>query len=272
MELEQTRQQAIAIAREAGELLRRGFGQQLELATKSSTIDWVTQFDLASEKLIVERLTTAFHGHTLIGEEGGRRTAAGDYCWYIDPLDGTNNFAHGYPVFCVSLALYQGERPLVGVVCDPLRDECFHAAAGQGATATRNGLDVPLSVSGNDNLNHALLATGYPYDKAASEEDNLRETYSFVKRAQDVRRSGSAAIDLAYVAAGRLDGYWEYKLSTWDVAAGLLLVQEAGGRVTGMDGGGFVLQYPLNLVISNGRLHAIMLDVLAQLRNTSRDG
>ncbi len=260
MKLERVLTTAVAIAREAGALLREGFGQEKEVAAKSSAVDWVTQFDQAAEALIMARLQAAFPGHTLVGEEGGTRAGDGRYTWYIDPLDGTTNFAHGFPVFCVSMALYQGTRPLVGVIYDPLREECFTAVTGQGAYL--NGTR-PLHVSQANTLLHSLLATGFPYDRHTSDHDNLAQLALFLKRVHGIRRAGAAALDMAYVAAGRLDGYWEYKLNSYDVAAGLLLVQAAGGTVTDMQGSPPLIAPHMALVASNGRIHEQMLTVLS---------
>jgi myo-inositol-1(or 4)-monophosphatase len=254
----------IDIAREAGALLRDGLGQGLSIQQKGTAVDWVTQFDEQAEVLIVERLQTAFPDHGLVAEEGSRANGDSPLTWYIDPLDGTTNFAHGMPIFCVSMALYEGDRPLVGIIYDPMRDECFGGASGQGATLTTPGGTTPLRVSQATELIHSLLATGFPYDRHHSDHDNMRQLIAFLKRAQGIRRNGSAALDMANVAAGRLDGYWEFKLNSWDIAAGVLLVQEAGGQVTLVDGSPFVLSAPVSLIASNGRLHPQMLEILRE--------
>ncbi len=250
---------AVPIAREAGALLREGYGREKEIAVKGTAVDWVTQFDQQAETLIVSRLRAAFPDHTLVGEEGGTTAGSSAYTWHIDPLDGTTNFAHGFPVFCVSLALVEGTRPLLGVIYDPLREECFTAVAGQGAWL--NGRR--LHVSQADSLIRSLLATGFPYDRHTAEHDNVAQMARFLKKAHGIRRAGAAALDMAYVAAGRLDGYWEFKLKSYDVAAGVLLVQEAGGQVTDMDGRAVQIAPEMALVASNGRIHAAMLAVLA---------
>ena len=255
---------AEAAARAAGELLMDGFGREKDVRTKSSSIDFVTQYDLAAEALILERLRAAFPGHSLVGEEGAAETGAQPYTWYIDPLDGTNNFSHGFPVFCVSLALYEGQRPLAGVIYDPTRDECFKAAAGSGARLIGPLGDQPLRVSGTATLEQGLLATGFPYDVHTSPLDNGAYVARFIKRAFGLRRAGSAALDMAYVAAGRLDGYWEFKVSPWDVAAGILLVQEAGGTVTAIDGAPVALADKLHILADNGLIHTEMLGVIQE--------
>ena len=256
---------AAAIAREAGALLMDGFGQDKEIHTKSSAVDFVTQFDVAAEQLITGRLRAAFPDHGLVGEEGTNEGDAAGLTWHIDPLDGTSNFAHGFPVFCVSLALYDGPRPLVGVIYDPTRDECFSAAAGQGARLTDPRGARPLRVSDAAELVGSLLATGFPYDVHTSPLDNGAYVARFIKRAFGLRRAGSAALDMAYVAAGRLDGYWEFKVHAWDIAAGILLVQEAGGCVTLIDGRPLTLARQMHVLATNGQIHAAMLAVIEEV-------
>ena len=261
---------AMTIALEAGALLREGYGQVRNLTMKSSDIDPVTEYDHASEALITGRLRDAFPDHLVLGEEGTQDEAAragvGDTpTWIVDPLDGTVNFSNTYPVFAVSLGLWQGNEPLAGVVYDPLRDECFHARRGGGAWLATGGQRRPLAASSATELLNSLLATGFPYDRHTSELDNVAQFAAFLKRSRGLRRSGSAALDLAYVAAGRLDGYWEYKLSSWDVAAGVLLVREAGGSVATMDGGPFQISRMVDLIASNCHIHQAMQDVLAKL-------
>lgn len=270
MNLDETVKTAMTIALEAGALLREGYGQVRNLTMKSSAVDPVTEYDHASEALITGRLRAAFPDHLVLGEEGTQdeaaRAGAGETpTWIVDPLDGTVNFSNTYPVFAVSLGLWQGNEPLAGVVYDPLRDECFHARRGGGAWLATGGQRRPLATSSATELLNSLLATGFPYDRHTSELDNVAQFAAFLKRARGLRRSGSAALDLAYVAAGRLDGYWEYKLSSWDVAAGVLLVREAGGSVTTMDGGPFQLSRMVDLIASNGHIHQAMQDVLAKL-------
>jgi len=261
---------AIDISREAAGLLRDGVRQAMAVETKSSAIDLVTPYDMEAEALIVDRLRTAFPDHTYFAEEGEHDAGAeGDYVWYIDPIDGTNNFAHGIPFFAISLALYRGREPLFGLVHEPLRDEMFHAIAGRGAyLSTPHDGQQRLAVSRAKSLVQSLLASGFPYDRHTSRQDNAAQFAAFLKRAQGLRRMGAAALDLAYVAAGRLDGYWEYKLNSWDVAAGVLLVEEAGGSVTDPEGRPFQLTRAPELVASNGRIHREMLDILAEVADT----
>jgi myo-inositol-1(or 4)-monophosphatase len=255
---------AVGLARQAGALLRNGLARGTAVARKSSPLDLVTEYDRAAERIIAAGLRSAFPDHSIHGEEGGRLTSAESaFLWHVDPLDGTTNFAHGFPVFAVSIALYHGQSPLLGVVYDPTRDECFRAIAGMGSVLEKGGQQIPLSVSRESELASSLLATGFPYDIHTSELDNIAQTTAFLKRARGLRRAGAAALDLAYVAAGRLDGYWEYKLNSWDVAAGALLVTEAGGQVTGIGGAPFQLAPRVDLVASNGRIQAAMLELLA---------
>ncbi|HRN68426.1 MAG TPA: inositol monophosphatase family protein [Promineifilum sp.] len=260
---------AVGIAREAGALLLDGFGREKRIEKKSSALDWVTQYDKASETLIVERLRQAFPDHALVGEEGTDTGGQGDYRWYIDPLDGTVNYAHGYPMFCVSMGLYHGDDPVLGVIYDPLRQECFTAIAGQGAYLDRPQGSRRLQVSRQTELVAALVMTGFPYDVHTSPENNLNYMSAFVRSAHGIRRSGSAALDAAYVAAGRLDGYWELKVYCWDMSAAVLIVQEAGGRVTFLDGRPFRLERRFDVLISNGHLHEQMQAVVNSAGATS---
>jgi len=271
MTLDRTSKTAIDISRETAALLIDGMRESKTLETKSSAIDLVTPYDREAEALIIERLRAAFPDHDYIAEEGEYGAIAeGGYVWYIDPIDGTNNFAHGIPFFAISLALYRGREPLFGLVHDPLRDEIFYAIVGRGAyLVTQNERRQRLAVSRAESLLQCLLASGFPYDRHTSQLDNVAQFAAFLKRAQGVRRMGAAALDLAYVAAGRLDGYWEYKLSSWDVAAGVLLVQEAGGRVTDLEGQPFQLTRAPELVASNGRVHEQMLGILAGVADTA---
>lgn len=243
------------LAREAGAILRSGFGSAGPVVHKG-TIDLVTDFDLRSEKLLVEGLRGAFPEDPILAEEGGG--ASGDRRWLIDPLDGTTNFAHGLPIFCVSMAYAEDGVVRLGVVYDPMRDELFEGM--QGAGARLNGRAVRVSEMAE--LDQSLLVTGFPYDIRSSSETNLDHFADFAVRAVGVRRLGSAALDLAYVASGRFDGYWELRLSPWDWAAGLLLVKEAGGRITRLDGDEDILRPPTSIVASNGRIHDAILQVL----------
>jgi myo-inositol-1(or 4)-monophosphatase len=263
MDLQLVCNEATTIARDAGRLLREAASQQKRISRKSSDVDLLTEYDQAAEALISDRLRQAFPDHRLVAEEGSHnQQAASSYTWYVDPLDGTNNFAHGFPVFAVSMALYRASEPQIGIIYDPLRDECFSAVTGGGAYLETAHGRMRLRVSTATTLVESLLATGFPYDRHHSQQDNLAQFGAFLKKALGLRRAGAAALDLAYVAAGRLDGYWEFKLNSWDVAAGLLLVQEAGGRVSTIDGRPLQLTEKLSLLASNGRIHDQMQEVL----------
>ena len=219
-----------AIAREAGTLLMQYFGR-VTIEYKGE-VDLVTEADRASEKLIVERLRARWPEHGIVAEEGTRSEMEADYRWYVDPLDGTTNFAHGYPVFCVSIALTRRDGQLeAGVLYDPTRDEMFAAERGQGATL--NGRTI--QVSKTKRLVESILGTGFPSHKR-HKNPNIFFYHQITLRSHGVRRAGSAALDLANVACGRYDGFWEFNLNPWDTAAGVLLVQEAGGSVTRFDG------------------------------------
>ncbi len=251
---------AAEIAREAGGLLR-GFYERGVRTEYKGDVDLVTEADRASEALIRDRLQTAFPEHGIFGEEGTRDGLDREFRWYVDPLDGTTNFAHTFPVFCVVLGLEQ--RPpglaseadgeiIAGVIYDPLRDEMFVAEKDGGAFL--NGR--PIRVSSTAQLQEALTATGFPSHKR-HRSPNVHFYQEMTLRSHGVRRAGSAALDLAYVACGRLDGFWEFNLNPWDTSAGVLLVREAGGRVTHFDGGTFTLDSRETLA-TNGRIAAEM--------------
>jgi myo-inositol-1(or 4)-monophosphatase len=243
------------LARAAGAVQRERYETDFRVGTKSAAIDLVTDVDHACEALIVETLRRERPRDAVLAEEGGGGGPAdAAWRWVIDPLDGTMNYAHGYPRFCVSIGVERAGSAEVGVVYDPLLDELF--AAERGAGATLNGR--PIRVSDETLLSRALLATGFAYDVHRSQDDNVANFARFVKLARGLRRDGSAALDLCYVAAGRFDGFWELKLHRWDVAAGGLIVREAGGRTSDFAGreiGEDVRQ----TLASNGHLHAAML-------------
>jgi len=254
---------AITLVREAGAELRRRFGRQVIITLKSE-LDPVTDADQAVETLIRQGIQAHFPGHAIQGEEQGETTAEGPLRWIIDPLDGTVNYAHSFPVFAVSIGVADRQAVQVGVVYDPMRDELFTARRGQPAWL--NG--VRLAVSGTAELQRALLATGFPYDRRHNADNNHREFVALNLASQGVRRAGSAALDLAYVASGRLDGYWEQRLGPWDVAAGSLLVECAGGTLSTYDGTPFD-GFGHQVVASNGHLHAAILTELASVRRTA---
>ncbi len=249
------------LARRAGALLLDGLSRPREVHYKGA-VDLVTEFDRKSEALITAAIRAAYPDHHIVGEEGGGQGApveTAPYRWYIDPLDGTANYAHGIPYFSVSIALSSPDDvPLVGLVYDPSRDECFRAARGRGAW--RNG--QPIHVSAVADLAHAALVSGFPLDRRVNPDNNLDKWSNFLVRTQSLSRMGSAALNLSYVAAGRFDGFWEMRINPWDVQAGLLLVEEAGGRITNFTGQLDGVYRGRELVTSNGLIHAQMLTVL----------
>ena len=245
------------IAREAGALLMSHFDRHIKIEYKGE-VDLVTVADRASEKLIVDRLKAKWPQHGIVGEEGTRSDTGAEYRWFVDPLDGTTNFAHGYPVFCVSIALARQDDELeVGVLYDPTRNEMFAAERGQGATL--NG--KPVHVSRTARLAESILGTGFPSHKR-HKNPNIYFYHQITLRSHGVRRAGSAALDLANVAAGRYDGFWEFNLNPWDTAAGVLIVQEAGGKVTRFDGAPFRLD-SREVLATNGLIHD---EVLSEFR------
>lgn len=251
---------AKAAAVKAGTILRERINGSREVSYKGE-INLVTEMDRLSERTVVEAILGAFPDHGILAEEEAQIENNSGFLWIIDPLDGTTNYAHGYPSFSVSIGLESSGDVIVGVVYDPMRDELFSAARGQGAFLNGN----PIAVSRNDILIRSLLATGFPYDRAVSKENNLNYFNAFIMASQEVRRSGSASLDLCAVAAGRLDGYWELKLHPWDVAAGSLIVQEAGGTMSDFSGARFNI-HDKELVASNGRIHGLMLDILSAVK------
>jgi myo-inositol-1(or 4)-monophosphatase len=250
---------AIQTAHDAGRILAERFGRILQISNKGD-IDLVTEADLAAEHFIIERIKSYYPRHAILAEEadasGIIHEGQGEWKWIVDPLDGTTNYAHGYPCFCVSIALERDNRIELGVIYDPMREETFVAERGEGATL--NGRRI--RVSETEDLNRALLCTGFPYD-VRGREDFARHFNNFIMHGQAVRRDGSAALDLAYVASGRFDGFWEEGLRPWDVAAGVLLVEEAGGRVSYYDGSPFSIYAP-PILASNGLVHEAMMRVL----------
>ncbi len=249
---------ASTIASEAGEILRKGFGTVRTIQYKGA-VDLVTEYDHKSENHIISRLRALFPEHSFHGEESGPNPSHSEspFEWLVDPLDGTTNFAHGFPFFAVSIALLEEGRPIVATVFDPLRDELFTAMTG--ANATLNG--EPCNVSSTSGLDRALLATGFPYDIRTHASNNLPQFNRMALRTQGIRRAGAAALDLCYTACGRLDGFWEVRLHPWDVAAGGLIVAAAGGKVTDIAGGDDWLRNA-SITASNGRIHAELLDAL----------
>ena len=243
-------------ARAAGAIIRRSTAHRVN---HEGAVDLVTEVDVECETTIREILERETPGVPILGEEGGGAEGA-DTRWIVDPLDGTTNFVHGFPAYCVCIALQDRGEFRVGVIYDPIRDHCY--SAEQGGGAVRNG--EPIRVSSCDRLDTALLASGFPYDRRERAADLLRYVQAFLERGQGFRRAGAAGMDLAFVASGALDGYWEFGLRPWDVAAGIVIVREAGGVVTDMAGGDLILDRP-RILATNGAIHDEMLAVLADL-------
>jgi myo-inositol-1(or 4)-monophosphatase len=254
----------LEIAHEAGELVMRGYRKPRELqVNKKGAIDLVTQFDLASERHIVERLSRLYPEVGIVGEEGSASPAQDALTFYVDPIDGTTNFAHGHPFFCISIGLCRNGTPLLGVLVAPALGLSWAGALGQGVL--RNG--APCQVSNTQELREALCATGFGYSVVGAQDDNQREFSLVQSNVQAVRRCGAAALDLVLVADGTYDAYWEFLLQPWDMAAGAALVLAAGGTVSGFDGSACDVRTGACLA-SNGRLHG----VLAQLIAAAREG
>jgi myo-inositol-1(or 4)-monophosphatase len=247
-----------AIGREAGALLMHYFHQHLKIEYKGDA-DLVTAADRAAEVLIRERIREQWPSHDVLGEEQGLNDQGSEYRWYVDPLDGTTNFAHGYPVFCVSLALEHKGRRVAGVVYDPTRDELFSAEAGRGAQLNGEAMHVSKTAA----LKESLLGTGFPSHKR-HKNPNIYFYHQITLHTHGVRRAGSAALDLCNVACGRYDGFWEFNLNPWDTAAGVLIVEEAGGKVTRFDGSPFELNSRETLG-SNGLIHDALLREFADI-------
>ena len=258
--------QRLLLARElalrAGGVQRSRYETHLTIESKSASIDLVTEVDRACEALIVSAIREEFPADAILAEEGGVGAAPGaEFCWVVDPLDGTTNFAHGFPRFCVSIGIERRDERVIGVVYDPLLDERFEAVRGGGAWLGPRR----LAVSRESEFGRGLFATGFPYDVHESDDDNLEAFAKVVKSARGIRSDGSAALDLCYVAAGRVDGYWERKLHAWDVAAGILIVEEAGGRVSD-ESGGTVDRSGHEVVATNGPLHTSLLEKIRSSR------
>ena len=249
---------ALKAATAGGVVLMNNFGKIKSIDYKGD-INIVTEADQESERKIISIIKDAYPTHRIVAEETGDSGLSSPYKWIIDPLDGTTNYAHGYPCFCVSIAIeYEGEI-ICGIIYDPVKEELFTAEKGKGSHL--NG--TPIRVSAEEELNTSLLCTGFPYDVREDMESNIHHFRNFLMKAQAVRRDGSAALDLCYTAAGRFDGFWEQKLHPWDVAAGSLIVSEAGGTVTSYSGETFNI-YGTEILASNGIIHNQMLDVLGQ--------
>ena len=260
--MEDYRTFAVAIAREAGTLLKKKLNDIHTIVFKGE-IDIVTEADRMSEDMILAAIRNRFPTHDIMAEESSATETGSAFRWIIDPLDGTTNYAHGYPVFCVSIALEKRGEVILGVVYNPMLDEMFVAEKQKGACLNGDR----LSVSGTPVLSHGLLATGFPYDIRKDRNNNINYFIQMARKVRAIRRAGSAALDLAYVAAGRFDGFWELKLMPWDTAAGCLMVREAGGSVTDLFGAPYQLASP-HVLASNGALHQDMMTVFKEADTT----
>lgn len=253
----------IDIAKQAGQVVREGFGQNFRVEFKSSETNLVTEIDKKSEKLIIDFVKKQYPSHGVLAEESGGERQDSEYVWVIDPIDGTNNFAHGLPIFSVSIGVQKSGETICGIVYDVMRDVAYTTELGGGAYA--NGRKIGVSL--NDNIKHSMLVTGFPYDVS----DNPKNVYEifggFLKLARGIRRLGSAAIDFCYVAEGVFDGFWEVHLNPWDMCAGVLLVEEAGGKVTDFSGkrGGI---FAPEVLATNGRVHETMLETIREFRSS----
>ena len=251
-------QVAVETAREAGNILLAEFDRPVRISYKGE-VDLVTQADQRSEQAIVARLRSHFPKHAVVAEEGGGHENVSGFRWYVDPLDGTTNFAHGYPCFAVSIGLAEQDELLVGVVFNPVSGELFSAVKGEGAFLNQK----PIHVSAIETLSTSLLATGFPSHKR-TQNPNIHYYWDFTLRSHGVRRDGSAALDLCSVACGRFDGFWEFGLKPWDTAAGVLIVREAGGMISDFAGRPYRLGGP-EVLASNGRIHSEMQQVAAEI-------
>lgn len=244
------------VARGAGEILRRNYGKRQSIHFKGE-INLVTEVDRRSEAYIMDRIRRTFPDHGVLSEESSEILSSSPYRWVVDPLDGTTNYAHNYPCFCVSVAVEREGNLLAGTVYNPLLSESFTAAEGEGAFL--NG--ERIRVSAIDDLRRSLLSTGFAYDVKESAENNIDYFREFVYAGQAIRRDGAAALDMCYLACGRFDGFWELKLKPWDTAAGLLILREAGGEATRLDGAKYDIHQP-DILASNGRIHGQMMEVI----------
>lgn len=252
---------AVKAAREAGKILLENLGKVKKIGLKAKN-DLVTEIDLLSENIIVDSIKTAFPDHGILAEEGGEHSKDGsEFLWLIDPLDGTMNYAHTYPFFSISIALEKGGSLIMGLVYDPVRDEMFSAELGKGAKL--NGEQIKPSSS--NKLEDSLLATGFLHEDESIVEENLLHFANFIRNARGVRRDGSAALDLCYVACGRYDGFWELGLHPWDMASGAFVVEESGGEVTNLSGGEFTT-YKGEIVASNNLIHDEMIRLLEKYK------
>ena len=250
-------QDLISISKEAGEIIRDGFGKKLKIEYKSNETNLVTEIDKASEKHIIDFIKKKYPTHDILAEESGENLAGSEYLWVVDPLDGTTNFAHGLPIFSVSIGLQKNGKTIMGVVYDVMQDIVYFAENGGGAYANSERINVSL----NDKINHSVLVTGFPYNISDNPENALEKFSALTRKARAIRRLGSAAIDLCYVARGVFDGFWELFLHPWDICAGILIVEEAGGMVTDFNGKEIDI-YAKRILASNKMLHPNLMEII----------
>jgi myo-inositol-1(or 4)-monophosphatase len=250
-------EKVIQIAKEAGEIIRDGFGKSFSIEYKTNSSNLVTEIDKKSELAIINFIHKNFPSHTVLAEESGKHFFGSEYLWVIDPLDGTTNFAHGLPIFSVSIGVQKNNETIAGVVYDVMNDKMYSAEKGGGAFGDK----TRLHVNNNDKMEESVLVTGFPYDIKENPSHAIEIFSSFLTKARAIRRLGSAAIDFCYVAAGVFDGFWEVHLQPWDVCAGKLLVEEAGGLVTNFKNEKIDI-YSKQFLASNGKIHGAMIDIL----------
>lgn len=250
----------IDLSKQAGSLIREGFGKQFKVDFKTNEINLVTEIDTASEKLITDFIKKKYPTHGILAEEGSDVNKSSEYLWVIDPLDGTTNFAHGLPIFSVSIGLQKNRETIAGVVYDVMQDIVYAAEKGSGATAK----SVKIKVSENNNLQHSLLVTGFPYNIKDNPDKALERFAILSKKSRGIRRLGSAAIDFCYVAKGVFDGFWEVHLNPWDICAGNLIVEEAGGIVTDFDGNPIDI-FTKRILCTNKKIHQKMIEVMKSI-------
>jgi len=247
----------IDISKQAGSLIRDGFGESVQIEYKSNESNLVTEIDKSSEKMIIDFIKNKYPSHSIIAEEGGGVKNDSEYIWVVDPLDGTTNFAHGLPIFSVSIGLQKNNETIAGVVYDVMRNILYSAQLGGGAFANSE----QIKVSSTDSLKHSLLVTGFPYNVAENPEGAFERFTALTKNARGIRRLGSAAIDFCYLASGVFDGFWEVYLHAWDICAGKLIAEEAGGLVTNFDGNAIDI-YSKKILASNGKIHDQIINVM----------
>lgn len=250
----------IEISKQAGKLIKEGFGKNLEINYKTNEINLVTQIDKASEKLIIDFIKNKFPSHSILAEEGGGVKNDSEYLWVVDPLDGTTNFTHGLPIFAVSIGVQKNNKTIAGVVFDVMRNVIYSAELGSGAFANSN----KLKVTDTEKLNHSLLVSGFPYNIAENPDHAFERFVALTKKSRGVRRLGSAAIDFCYLASGVFDGFWEVNLHPWDICAGKLIVEEAGGLVTDFEGKQIDI-YSKKILCTNNKIHNQIMSVMNEL-------